>query len=76
MEIQTASGSTSAQESIEGVKEYHEIRNFLYARMRGHKLKAGGVEAPAETGSVDEVLAGIRDELRAIRESVEAQRHV
>lgn len=78
VEIQTASGSTSAQESIEGVKEYHEIRNFLYARMRGHKLKAGGgaEAAQAEAGSADALLADIRDELRAIRESVEARRHV
>jgi uncharacterized membrane protein YdbT with pleckstrin-like domain len=78
VEIQTASGSTSAAESIEGVKEYNEIRNFLYARMRGHRLTTGAeTEAAAEaTGSVDTLLAGIRDELRAIREQVEAKRHV
>ena len=76
VEIQTASGSTSAAESIEGVKEYHEIRNFLYARMRGHRLTTGAETAAAETAPVDAVLAGIRDELRAIRELVEAKRHV
>lgn len=76
VEIQTASGSASAAESIEGVTEYNEIRNFLYARMRGHKPGAGVEAAPAGTGSVDAVLAEIRDELRAIRESVEAKRHV
>jgi uncharacterized membrane protein YdbT with pleckstrin-like domain len=76
VEIQTASGSASAAESIEGVREYNEIRNFLYARMRGHKLKAGVEAAPAETAPADAVLAEIRDELRAIRESIEAKRHV
>ena len=80
VEIQTASGSTSAAESIEGVKEYHEIRNFLYARMRGHHLTAGvgtsAASAAEAAGSVDAMLAGIRDELRAIREQVEAKRHV
>ncbi|HEU4595753.1 MAG TPA: PH domain-containing protein [Pyrinomonadaceae bacterium] len=77
VEIQTASGSTSAGESIEGVKEYNEIRNFLYARMRGHKLTTGvDVATEAEAVPVDAVLAGIRDELRAIRELAEAKRHV
>ena len=76
VEIQTASGSTSAEEAIEGVKEYNEIRNFLYARMRGHQLTTGGETAPPEAAPVDAVLAGIRDELRAIRELVEAKHHV
>lgn len=76
VEIQTASGSTSAGESIEGVKEYNEIRNFLYARMRGHKLTTG-VDAPSqETRPIDATLAGIRDELRAIRAIIEAKHHV
>jgi uncharacterized membrane protein YdbT with pleckstrin-like domain len=75
VEIQTASGSSSAEESVVGVKEFNEIRNFLYARMRGHKLKAGGDPAAAET-PVDEILKGIRDELRGIREQVESKRHV
>ena len=74
VEIQTASGSSSAEESIEGVKEYNEIRNFLYARMRGHRLTAGA--DAAETGSADALLADIRDELRAIREHLEAKHHV
>jgi putative membrane protein len=76
VEIQTASGSTSAAESIEGVKEYNEIRNFLYARMRGHKLTTGVDAATPEARPVDAVLADIRDELRAIRELVEAKRDV
>src|SRR5580765_1083572 len=76
VQIQTASGSSSAEESITGVTQFHEIRNFLYARMRGHKLKAGP-EATATGGvSIDEILNGIRDELRAIRELVKANRHV
>lgn len=76
VEIQTASGSTSAEESIEGVTEYNEIRNFLYARMRGHKLTTGGDAASPETSPVDAVLGGIRDELRAIRELIEAKHDV
>lgn len=74
VQIQTASGSSSAEESIVGVREFHEIRNFLYARMRGHKLKAHEESASIQSGSPDELLKGIRDELRAIRERVEARR--
>jgi putative membrane protein len=74
VQIQTASGSSSPEESIVGVLEFSEIRNFLYARMRGHKLRSRG-ESPPST-SVDEVLKGIRDELRTIRERLETRRHV
>jgi putative membrane protein len=76
VQIQTASGSSSAEESISGVTQFHEIRNFLYARMRGHKLKAGTGTAAVGTMSTDDILSGIRDELRAIRELVKANRHV
>jgi putative membrane protein len=76
VQIQTASGSSSAEESITGVRQFHQLRNFLYARMRGHKLKVGTETAATETVSIDEILTGIRDELRVIRELVEARRHV
>jgi putative membrane protein len=74
VQIQTASGSSSAEEAIVGEREFNEIRNILYARMRGHKLKFRG-ESPPST-SIDEMLTGIRDELRIIRERLEAKRHV
>jgi putative membrane protein len=78
VEIQTAAGSSSSAESIVGVREYNEIRNYLYAHMRGHKpgqasLAAG---APAAPAPIDVALAGIRDELQAIRVAVEEQGHV
>ena len=86
VQIQTASGSASAQESIVGVRAFNEIRNFLYARMRGHKLQHQGEfapsqsaparSAPAQSAPIDEVLRGIRDELRAIRETLEGRRRV
>ena len=76
VEIQTASGSSSAEESIEGVREYNEIRNFLYARMRGHQIRAGGEGTQPEAAPADALLADIRDELRAIRERIEARHHV
>lgn len=76
VQIQTASGSATAVESIVGVTEYNEIRNFLYARMRGHKLKSNVEFGPAAQLPLDQILTSIRDELRAIRLSIEDKRNV
>lgn len=76
VEIQTASGSSSAAAEIVGVKEYAAIRNFLYARMRGHQLGFMLEEQPTDEYDVREVLAGIRDELRTIRTMLEVRPHV
>lgn len=50
VEVQTASGSSSAELVIEGFKEYEIIRDFLYSRMRGvrdHSREAGAaLETP------------------------------
>lgn len=35
VEIQTASGSAKAEMTVEGVREFDEVRDFLYSRMRG-----------------------------------------
>jgi len=35
IQIQTASGSSGAEMTIEGVREYGALRDFLYGRMRG-----------------------------------------
>ena len=37
VQIQTASGSSSAEMTIEGLLEYERIRDFLYSKMRGLK---------------------------------------
>ena len=39
LEIQTASGSASAELVIEGFKEFEAIRDFLYTRMRGYQTR-------------------------------------
>ncbi len=75
--IQTASGSSNAEMTIEGLLEFEAVRDFLYAKMRGVKEKAG---PPAEdrsaagAGSLAEVVATLRavgDEVRALRETIE-----
>jgi putative membrane protein len=74
IEIQTASGSATAEMSIVGLMEYEAVRDYLYSRMRGARF---GETAPAEAapakGAPEDaaaVLAEIRDELRAIREAL------
>jgi uncharacterized membrane protein YdbT with pleckstrin-like domain len=75
VEIQTAAGSANAQEAIVGVRRYDDIRNFLYARMRGHQhapvAGAGQTSAPA-----DRLLEAIRDEMHAIRTTLESRPRV
>ena len=82
LEIQTASGSASAELVIEGFKEFEAIRDFLYTRMRGYQTRtvpsptavapssAGSIAS--ENGEVIALLLGIRDELRRTRELLEA----
>jgi len=82
LEVQTASGSGSAELVIEGFKESETIRDFLYTRMRGYQTRnvpspamAAPTGAPSVTGENGEVVAlllGIRDELRRTRELLEA----
>ena len=88
IQIQTASGSSKAEMTIEGVREYRALRDFLYARMRGARgigpvaavgapadnLSAAGT--PAAGGTAGELAATLRQavaELRAIREALEAR---
>ena len=82
IQIQTASGATGAELVIEGFKEFEEIRDFLYTRMRGARVAALGPARPEEgteasagkAESDDETVAlllNIRDELRRTRELLE-----
>lgn len=94
VKIQTASGNAAATESIVGLTEFQEVRNYLYAHMRGHRdtggaraLRAADATAPAPAGGTQassehgltadtqtvNALAGIRDELRAVRLLLEAE---
>ncbi|MEX2219681.1 MAG: PH domain-containing protein [Phycisphaerales bacterium] len=69
--IQTASGSSSPEMSIEGVLEADALRDFLYSRMRGARGEGQGSAGaaagrPAAEGEEDilGVLRDIRDSLR------------
>ena len=84
VKIQTALGSSAVTESIPGLTSYEDVRNYLYANMRGHRTTASSVDvkriderrgAQLESGDAlaIDALAGIRDELRAVRLLLEAQ---
>ena len=79
VQIQTASGSGTAEMSIVGLTEYDALRDFLYSKMRGVRLgeetpgSTGGAEGPTatpqrtETDEAVALLTDIRDEIRALR---------
>ncbi len=71
VDVQTASGSASAELSIVGLEEYLEVRDFLYSMMRG--LKEGEGTPQRE---MTKLLSDIRDELRGAREALEKLPHV
>ncbi|MDF1564430.1 MAG: PH domain-containing protein [Deltaproteobacteria bacterium] len=82
VDIQTASGSSTAEMKLEGMTDYEAVRDFLYRRMRGHAaipgasaataLEAAG-EAPAGEARVIALLGEIKDELEATREALAAR---
>lgn len=74
--IQTAAGSADAEEHITGLREYAQVRNFLYARMRGIGTKKA---VPAKDDNATErdieLLQAIRDELHQLNTALkEAKR--
>jgi uncharacterized protein len=80
--VQTASGSSSAEMTIEGLKEYEALRDFLYSRMRGvkdtHQPAAPVCNGAPATGEQGELIAALREtaaELRAVREALAARKH-
>jgi putative membrane protein len=46
VQLQTASGSSEAEVTLEGVKEFEAMRDFLYARMRGARGHATAEALP------------------------------
>ncbi|HSK19461.1 MAG TPA: PH domain-containing protein [Longimicrobiales bacterium] len=74
IQLQTASGSSSAEMTIEGMREVDALRDFLYARTRG---AGSGAPAASQVPSIrsaspdiqelTEVLNAVAAELRALR---------
>jgi putative membrane protein len=80
IQVQTASGTSSAEMTIEGIKEYELVRDFIYSKMRGHARAPGSPAAPAapvasgEAGDVATALHEAAAELRALREELAQRR--
>lgn len=80
--VQTASGNASAEMTIEGIKEFEALRDYLYARMRGVKDPArqspsAAAATLAAAGRDAELAAALREvalELRATRLALAARR--
>jgi membrane protein YdbS with pleckstrin-like domain len=88
IQIQTASGSAGAEMTIEGLREFQQIRDFLYSRMRGtreqsrHPARAPSVApdaaapaslSPTDVAELTATLRAVTDELRALRAALPAR---
>ena len=80
IKIQTASGSSGAEMTLEGLLEFEAVRDFLYSRMRGYRDRLSSAhQEPAHGGSGGgsdgaQAVALLRDaidELRATRIALE-----
>lgn len=77
--VQTASGSSSPEMSIEGLLEADHLRDYLYSKMRGireHAIhaEAGGADVTATAcGEALVLLREIRDGLKELLASQEAR---
>lgn len=72
--VQTASGASGAEMTIEGIRNPEALRDFLYAQMRGAREETaqaaepgGSSDAPADGDDALALLQEIRDELRRVR---------
>lgn len=88
VQVQTASGSSSAELSLEGMRDHDALREFLYRRMRGHELapaagaaragvplaNAAGASDSARGTEAIALLHEIRGELAAVRRALETPR--
>jgi uncharacterized membrane protein YdbT with pleckstrin-like domain len=69
--IQTASGTSGAEMTIEGVREFRQLRDYLYIKMRGARGEQIPSEMPSPESGGDEALTllqEIRDLLRSQRD--------
>jgi uncharacterized protein len=73
--VQTASGNSSAEMTLEGLTEFEAVRDFLYDRMRGVKDQAHVTPAVGSVGSTADpglaaILREVASELRLLRENL------
>ena len=67
VQVQTASGSAAAEMTIEGLRQFDRVRDFLYSRMRGARGLAPTTTTAAPGDEVTAALVEAAAELRALR---------
>ena len=72
IQIQTASGSSGAQMTLEGIADHEAMRDFLYAKLRGSASAEGKPSEPADAAAALRELAA---ELHALKVQLESRRH-
>ena len=65
MPIQTASGTSGATMTIEGIRNPEPLRDYLYARMRGARVLDTDISPDTHQDEALQLLREIRDALRA-----------
>jgi uncharacterized membrane protein YdbT with pleckstrin-like domain len=70
IEIQTASGSTGSEMTLEGITDHTAMRDFLYSRMRGARDQYNTPPVAPMADSLAGILTEVADELRGIRQSI------
>jgi uncharacterized membrane protein YdbT with pleckstrin-like domain len=74
VEIQTASGQSGAELTIEGLPDFESIRDQLYARMRGART---GHEPHEQAAVADDQVSAVNDDaVAALRAAVEELRAI
>jgi len=70
--VQTASGSSTPEMSIEGILEAELLRDHLYARMRGAKSNGDGGDEPRGSEESLALLEEIRDAMQVLAARAES----
>ena len=73
VQVQTAAGAAAAEMTIEGLRNYDDVRDFLYSRMRAARGIVDPGEQPVGAESPDPLVAALREttaELRGLREQL------
>ena len=82
IEVQTASGSSGAEMTLEGLLEFEAIRDYLYTRMRGSydqrnaTARVPAASARVESAAMQDLAHSLREvaaELRAVREALDSR---
>ncbi len=67
--VQTASGNAGAEMTIEGVKEFELVRDFLYSRMRGVVDQPKAARPDKESAGSEDLAAALREVAAELRET-------